>query len=228
MKKLMKPIHYTYENRQAIRRGDKTMTRRLFHSLKGFGEITEFGPSDTPGYDWHFRNKRMLWNDISTERLLECVRYQVGGVLYMHEPIEFVKFRRIAGGDGAYIKYLDNGEGDYRIIPERVKLPSLGPWKGRTIPPEWSKPPYHKVLTVGCEQLQSISEEDCIREGVGSGFQMNGGWPDYQHIENGVCTLTQDTAVMSFATLWDSIHKLKHPWAANDWVIVYGYEEVMV
>jgi len=207
----LKPIHYTYENRQANRAGLKTMTRRLFHSLKGFGEITEFGPSDMPGYDWHFRDKQRCWNDISTERLLECARYQVGDILYMHEPIEFVSFNGVKG-DIAYIRYLDDNKTNVEFIPSRVKFPSLGKWKGRTIPPEWSRPPYYRVTSVGCEQLQSISEEDAKREGV---------WGKDEPYQ-GVGDLPSDR----FRRLWDSIHKKKHPWKLNEWVFPYGYEEM--
>lgn len=64
-----------------------------------------------------------------------------------------------------------------------------------------------EVVSVGAERLQQISEQDAIAEGVGTGFVMNGGWPDYQHINKaGVCELTQDTARASYASLWDHIN----------------------
>ena len=34
----------------------KTHTRRLPH-LKGYPDFFDLGPSDTAGYDWHFRRK---------------------------------------------------------------------------------------------------------------------------------------------------------------------------
>uniref|UniRef100_A0A6M3IFA4 ASCH domain-containing protein n=1 Tax=viral metagenome TaxID=1070528 RepID=A0A6M3IFA4_9ZZZZ len=81
-----------------------------------------------------------------------------------------------------------------------------------------------EILDVKVQRLQEITEEDAIVEGVGFGFQMNAGWPDYQHIENGVCTLTQDTAVASYATLWDTINKPPYDWQSNPFVWVYSFK----
>lgn len=81
-----------------------------------------------------------------------------------------------------------------------------------------------KVTNIKVERLQDISNEDAIAEGVGSGFQMNAGWPDYEHIENGICTLTQDTAEMSYASLWESING-KGSWDLNFWVWVIEFEK---
>lgn len=74
-----------------------------------------------------------------------------------------------------------------------------------------------EITDIRVERLQEISEEDAIAEGVGYGFQMNVGWPDYEHIVNGVCTLTQDTARMSYASLWDKING-KGSWKLNPWI----------
>jgi len=91
------------------------------------------------------------------------------------------------------------------------------------------KSPYHmfkedariwRVITdVRFERVQNITEDDAIQEGIGNGFQMNSGWPDYQHMKNGICEITQDSAVMSFSTLWDSINaKRGYPFSLNPWV----------
>lgn len=53
----------------------KTQTRRGVTRLAGFGQITDLGLSDTPGYDWHFRDSAMRWHDITHARLLECCPY---------------------------------------------------------------------------------------------------------------------------------------------------------
>lgn len=79
------------------------------------------------------------------------------------------------------------------------------------------------VIDVRVERLQDISEVDAIAEGIGHGFQMNGGWPDYEHIKNGTCTLTQDTAEMSYASLWESING-KGSWSKNPWVWVIEFK----
>lgn len=95
--------------------------------------------------------------------------------------------------------------------------------------PRWASRINLEVLDVKVERVQDITEEDAIAEGVRHGFQMNGGWPDYQHIKNGVCELTQDSAKMSFASLWDSVNGeprkdgVDISWKANPWVWVIEF-----
>ena len=91
--------------------------------------------------------------------------------------------------------------------------------------PRWASRITLKITGIRVERLNDISEEDAIAEGVGHGFQMNAGWPDYQHIKNGVCELTQDTASMSFASLWESING-PDSWDANPWVWVIEFKRI--
>lgn len=87
-----------------------------------------------------------------------------------------------------------------------------------------------KVFGVWGESLQMITDSGAIAEGVGYGFSMehpSAGYPDYQHIKpNGVCECTQDTARMSFATLWDSINgkTADFRWDSNPYVYVTRFE----
>ena len=82
-----------------------------------------------------------------------------------------------------------------------------------------------EITDIRLDRLLAISEEDAIAEGIGHGFQMNTGWPDYLHIKNGVCELTQDTAIMSFASLWEKING-KGSWKKNPWVWVVKFSKV--
>lgn len=94
--------------------------------------------------------------------------------------------------------------------------------------PRWASRITLEIADVRVERAQEITEEDAVAEGVGHGFVMNGGWPDYEHVEpNGHCTLTQDSARASFASLWDSINaKRGFGWDANPWVWVLGFRRV--
>lgn len=98
-------------------------------------------------------------------------------------------------------------------------------WRPSIHMPRWASRLTPAVADVRVERVQDISECDSIAEGVGYGWQMNSGWPDYLNVTNGVCELTQDTARQSFATLWDSINaKRGYPWAANPWVWAVTFE----
>ncbi|EFO33963.1 hypothetical protein TRICHSKD4_1085 [Roseibium sp. TrichSKD4] len=63
----------------------KTQTRKVMNKLLRFGPITEFGPSDTRGYDWHFRDREMRWHDLRHDELLKVLPYQVGDLRYVRE-----------------------------------------------------------------------------------------------------------------------------------------------
>lgn len=85
-----------------------------------------------------------------------------------------------------------------------------------------------EITGVKLERLQDISEEAAKAEGIGHGFMMNAGWPDYQHVNpQGVCELTQDTPKMSFASLWDSLNaKRGYGWDVNPMVRCITFRRV--
>lgn len=109
--------------------------------------------------------------------------------------------------------------------------PGHGPcrWRSARFMPKAVARLWLEVTAIRAERLQEITEADAIAEGVGHGFQMNGAWPDYQHInKHGICELTQDTARMSFATLWDSLNG-KRPgceWSDNPFVFVVAFKKL--
>src|SRR5690606_16981457 len=78
-----RPILFSSEMVRAILAGRKRMTRRVVGSK-------QFGPSDTTGYDWHFRGTRRggktsdLWQDMRHEQILNiCPLGKVGDRLWI-------------------------------------------------------------------------------------------------------------------------------------------------
>src|SRR5690606_31872908 len=76
------------------------------------------------------------------------------------------------------------------------------------------------IRGVSIMRIQNITEGDAIAAGIGQGFQLSAEWPDYEHIDaRGFCTLTQDSARMSFSSYWDSRYADRRDlrWKSNPW-----------
>jgi hypothetical protein len=135
-------------------------------------------------------------------RELKCPYGKIGDVLWVRETWSKT--------DSGHIIYRATNKGFNPI------------WKPSIFMPKEACRIRLEITNIRVERLQDISEEDAIAEGIGAGFQMNAGWPDYQHIKNGVCSLTQDTAEMSYASLWESING-NGSWSKNPWVWVIEF-----
>jgi hypothetical protein len=102
-----------------------------------------------------------------------------------------------------------------------------------------------KVTRIRIERVQEISEADAIAEGVR--LPDDDDWPDDKDysicpkcggtgLYNGIgpslgvipdCDCTEcNTHKKRFKHLWNSIHKDKHPWEANEWCLIYDFERV--
>jgi hypothetical protein len=201
------PILFQADMIRALRANLKTQTRRT----RGLEEINE-----EPDY-WRLDD---VWMDLATffgkRAEIRVVRCPYGG------PGDRLWTRETITRSGGYIQYAADHQTSRLLWPAH--------WKRDCRPsihmPRVTSRDTLEIIELRCQRVQEITEEDAIAEGVGFGFQMNGGWPDYQHInKRGVCTLTQDTAEMSYATLWDSINGKRpgYSWKDNPrvWAITY-------
>lgn len=62
-------ILHPHEIRAALR-GELRLVVRPVESVKRIGRVTEFGPSDTPGYEFIMRDSQERWNDLRHADLL--------------------------------------------------------------------------------------------------------------------------------------------------------------
>lgn len=199
---------------RALLAGTKTQTRRGM-SLRRFRGFTEFGPSDTPGYDWHFRDRQMRWHDFRHADLLAELPVKVGDRLWVGEAL-----RREETDQGVPYKVY-TADGDQ---PEHVaagwhwKVKALA---GRYCAKVYSRITLH-VTEVRVQRLQEIDRDDAKAEGIPE-F-----WHDAAKIglpradEDGGHVWDNHTSVENYRMLWEAING-PGSWDANPWVAAYTF-----
>lgn len=189
------PILYSTAMVKAKLEGRKTQTRRMITSSNCVTSISK------KLLDWRHHNIFINGNlGIKLEHKQDgtlwraSCKWQPGDLMWVRET-----WCRSLDEEGSFL---------YRATePDAEREDGDGsPWKPSIHMPKVAARIWDEVVSVRAERLQDITEEDAIAEGIGAGFQMNAGWPDYARIKNGVCELTQDDPRMSYATLWESIN----------------------
>jgi len=216
-------IHYTRAMREARRAGLKTQTRRVCRDQTPRAyklvEDCESYPNGAPYTGWVKDIERLPFYMPTV-----CPYGAPGDILYVHEPIEFLNIGN--GGTRGRLRYLDDGDTAMADIPRCVKVPKLGPWKGRTLPPEWARD-RDRVTDVRVERVQEISDDDILAEGT-----EQWAWQDEEY--RGQSCIWRDSAEALrnlrrkwFVKLWDSINaKRGFGWEVNPWVWVVTFEGV--
>ena len=203
-----RPILMNGEMVRAVLNGRKTQTRRLIDKLSGFGKITEFGKSDTPGYDWCFRNKRMLWNDVTHAELLAvCPWGVVGDRLYVRETLQW------DDSDTSWAYKVDGSTvaGSNALNYHQHSVPSIHM-------PRWASRITLEITDVRVERLNEISEEDAIAEGVSTAFGRRPDTFDKHATPEGIGM----RHMLKFKLLWESLYG-PGSWAENPWLwVVYS------
>lgn len=157
-----------------------------------------------------------FYGDRGWSRPVRCPYGAPGDRLWVRETFGLWDTEPSDGPERAHVFYRATEDG-----------PRFQRWRPSIFMPRWASRLTLELTSVRVERVQAISEADAIAEGVGHEFVMNAGWPDYRHIENGVCTLTQDTPEASFGTAWDSMHaKSVFAWDRNPWVWVLTFRRV--
>lgn len=208
-----RPILFNGEMVRAILAGTKTQTRRPV-------VLEDFKASDTTGCDFAYRDKRSLWDDVTTARLIEkrCPFGMPGDTLWVRET-----WRPVMGGWASWIEYPDGSStpasqvafaamGEMKRIAVRMSGRSekgeavhSEAWHPSIHMPRWASRLSLRVTDVRVQRVQDISEADAQSEG---------------------CESRKALYRPMFTCTWDDIYGDKASWQANPWVWAVSFERV--
>ena len=177
---------------------------RLKRGCKSFGRITEFGPSTTKGYDWHFRDKDGLWNDVTNERLMELCPHTPG------DEVRLLTTWAVSYHSDCLKPTELSTDLKSKEVWSYFDSPEKPDWCGKLRPgnqlPTFIRHlmPETTITDVRAKELWDITEEEAELMGV------------KMDMDIGVYRNT-------FIDLWDEIHG-HGAWERNDWVWVYTME----
>ncbi|MDR1889342.1 MAG: hypothetical protein LBQ81_08225 [Zoogloeaceae bacterium] len=215
-----RPIIFSAPMVRTILEDRKNMTRQVINYLPGFRMITEFKPSDTPGYKWTFRDIQMMWHDIKE---LECPYGKPGDRLWVKET--FATKSLVGNSIMSYPIYRADGE--------RMGVK----WAPSIHMPRWASRILLEITDVRVDRLQDITEEDAIAEGIKKLSKDNGrtwkyGIPDNDGLpgnDNHGWPWQEwcNTPIDAFRKLWDSINSARgYGWKENPWVWVIEFRRI--
>lgn len=216
------PIPFSAPMIRALIDGRKTQTRRTFTSLRGrqCRHISEFGRSDTPGYDWHFRDDGMRWHDLRHAELLPRLKYRTGDRLYVREH-----WRCEARYDDSKPSGLKDGIPIYYVAdpdPRDSEPGCAGRFRQGMHMPRWASRLTLTVTDVRVERLQDISEADAVEEGIECYGGMDPDCCGYLNYANNSSDGYWLPPVESYASLWNAING-PGAWDANPWVMAVSF-----
>lgn len=215
-----KPILFSGPMILANNEGRKTNTRRIL-KIKGHRSFSEFGPSETPGFEWHFRDAEMRWHDLTHDELLPRLKYQIGDRLWVRETWRpqggysnwdvLVNY----GADGEKRHFADgeyDSEWNFPKAAYKGNVPSI-------FMPRWASRTTLIVTDVQVERLQDITEKDATAEGLEHRMDWLPQWRGGEGLP-----WRSEFPRDAFEDLWDSINaKRGFGWATNPWVAAYTY-----
>ena len=206
-----KPIIFSGPMVRALLDGAKTQTRRVL-SLKGHRTFSEFGPSDTAGYDWHFRDAALLWHDHTHASLCKLLPYAAGDRLWAREAFwtcDECGYRNMCEGGANHSGHI----GRWCCASCDELLP-----RAKTSPifmPRWASRLTLTVTDVRVQRLQEISAADSLAEGV----QCH----TCKAMGQSACNRRGCFAsIDAFRAIWDHING-PGAWAENPWVAAYTF-----
>jgi hypothetical protein len=170
-----KPILFNGAMVRAILSGQKTVTRRPIR-------LRDFGPSDTRGYDWTFRDRRGQWNDVRTPRLLEMAPYTTDDRLYVRETYRLAAYwddiapRQAKSIDP--VRY--EADGHERVVNAAALRAHPGGWSKKARPsihmPHTLARIWLDVVDVRPERVADLTLDEARAEGFASPEEFRDVW----------------------------------------------------
>ncbi|MCK5610232.1 hypothetical protein KAR91_50635 [Candidatus Pacearchaeota archaeon] len=215
-------VIYTRENRDKVRQGLKTMTRRVIVPQPIFQKTCPFGLVEDNAWLW----RNYAWKNGQSPNMLNITsdaRYQAGDLMYMREPYQISHYNVMQEPCGSFIgKYLDDNA-PFAIPPTVAEFIK---WNNRKKPHAKTSSMFmykslartwFEVTGVRVERVQDISETDAIAEGF-PGLISH----DPPHVPAGI---PKEHPIWWFQTLWDSINlKRGYGWEKSPWVFAYEFK----
>ncbi len=210
----MKSILFTKEMVLAILNGKKTQTRRLIKSL----DIPRSGFIDYSSGEYTFITPKnhitlQLLPDMESEYLDYHIplKYLPNEIIYVKEPF-----------------FVDKEEGILLLKYENNSIEFTDcPWKSPLFMPEEYSRIKLEIKDIFIQQVQDISEDDCIKEGIRREPFLN----SYTYVVKIGDKWKRDKDPKEcFRLLWESIHGKDNGkcWDSNPWVFVYDFKVVEV
>lgn len=206
-----RPILFSGPMIRAILEGKKTQTRRVMKPQPVYDpelskKVHTFG-SDKGGWSWKAKNKG-CWYFWDGWTGFDCRIYLDGP--YQPEQLLWVRETwkpALSGGVAYYKATFDSAIAD---------APNIG-WKPSIYMPRWASRLTLEVTGVRVEQVQSISEDDALAEGVEA-------WAKAYCSRN---PEDQLDPVEYFGLLWNSINQAKgYGWENDPWVWVVEFRKI--
>ena len=214
-----RPILFSGPMVRAILEGRKTVTRRPVKvQPRTKGDIGSYG-----------LGQPFIRHPDPTKRNPECPYGRPGDRLWVRETHKIATGK--AGDSQACVRYEADGDYQAKVLP----LPeAIGPRTfDRTSPsihmPRWASRILLEITSVRVEQLQDISEQQALAEGVvGVDFRPDDGFPMCRGYmvgpDDGKSPL-ETHASKAFAGLWRSINGAES-WDSNPWVWVVEFKRI--
>jgi hypothetical protein len=202
-----RPIIFSGPMVRALLDGRKTQTRRILKPQ----------PVHDAAFVTLVPDGRWVSSDVWGYGYLIDVPYSYGDRLWVREALDLGD-RGCPIGHATY----EADDADVDLRPDGAAV-WAGGYKRRKVPsihmPRWASRLTLTVADVRVQRLHYISEEDAVAEGVESGITSRGRmWKAYGEPPNSWV----ESARLSFARLWESIHG-PGAWGANPWVVALTF-----